>query len=234
MTIGSRIKELREAANLTQEQLAQKVGVTKSAIGNYEQNISSPKETILYKLIETLKCDANYIFQDGMIASENKFKTTPLEKDIIKKYRVLDQHGKDAIDYILNLEYDRCVKEPSVKYQTVLKPSYQCGLSAGTGLYVFDDVPSEQVAVPIEYEDIDFVIGVSGDSMDPTFNDGDKVMIKKEEVHTGEIGAFMVNGEAYIKELGEDRLISHNSSYEDIIFNDGMRIDCIGKVIGKL
>ena len=43
MTIGSRIKELREAANLTQDELAKKVGVTKSAIGNYEQNISSPK-----------------------------------------------------------------------------------------------------------------------------------------------------------------------------------------------
>ena len=28
MTIGSRIKELREAANLTQDELAKKVGVT--------------------------------------------------------------------------------------------------------------------------------------------------------------------------------------------------------------
>ena len=32
MTIGSRIKELREAANLTQDELAKKVGVTKSAL----------------------------------------------------------------------------------------------------------------------------------------------------------------------------------------------------------
>ena len=61
MTIGSRIKELREAANLTQDELAKKVGVTKSAIGNYEQNISSPKESVLYNLIDALDCDANYI-----------------------------------------------------------------------------------------------------------------------------------------------------------------------------
>ena len=36
--------------------------------------------------------------------------------------------------------------------------------------------------------------------MEPTYHDGDKVMIKKQrDIKIGEIGAFMVNGEAYIK-----------------------------------
>lgn len=105
MTIGSRIKELREAANLTQEQLAKKVGVTKSAIGNYEQNISSPKGSVLYKLIETLNCDANYIFQDGLDITSNQLNLTPNEQKHIKKYRALNNDGKEMVDMILNREY---------------------------------------------------------------------------------------------------------------------------------
>lgn len=106
MTIGSRIKELREAANFTQEELAKRVGVTKSAIGNYEQNISSPKESVLYNLIEALNCDANYIFQDGMNISSSKLDLTVNEQDHIRKYRTLNTDGKEVVDIILDREYE--------------------------------------------------------------------------------------------------------------------------------
>lgn len=105
MTIGSRIRQLREDSNLTQEQLAKKVGVTKSAIGNYEQNISSPKESVLYKLIEVLNCDANYIFQDGFEFKSDQINLTIKEQDHVKKYRSLNVDGKEMVDMILNREY---------------------------------------------------------------------------------------------------------------------------------
>ena len=50
MGIGKRIKELRERAGLTQEELAQRLGVTPSAVGNYEREVSHPKENVLYRL----------------------------------------------------------------------------------------------------------------------------------------------------------------------------------------
>lgn len=64
MSIGSRLKDARLQANLTREELADLVGVTKSAIGNYETDVSSPKETVFIKLLEVLHIDANYVFQD--------------------------------------------------------------------------------------------------------------------------------------------------------------------------
>lgn len=64
MSIGSRLKEARIRANLTREELAELVGVTKSAIGNYETEVSSPKEPVLIKLLDVLHIDANYVFQD--------------------------------------------------------------------------------------------------------------------------------------------------------------------------
>lgn len=234
MSIGFRIKEARINKKLTQQELANKIGVTKGAIANYENEVSIPKPELLYKLFDILECDANYLFQDDMKTLDTKFKTTLPEQKIIEKYRSLDDHGSNIVRLVLNAEYDRCINESIKTFNTVLKPSYQCGLSAGTGMYVFDDVPTDQIEVPIEYKDIDFVINVSGDSMNPTYNDGDKVMIKKQSVNVGEIGAFMVNGEAFIKELGKNSLISHNKKYPLIEFEENMRIDCIGKVVGKL
>lgn len=64
MSIGSRIKEARLALGINQEELAKMIGVTKGAIGNYEADISRPKEAILIALMKALNIDANYIYQD--------------------------------------------------------------------------------------------------------------------------------------------------------------------------
>lgn len=234
MAFKEQLKAARLAKGYTQEQLATAIGVAKSTFTGYEKGNSEPNMLTIKKLMEILEVDANYLWYDENDNS-NSFVTSFIEQQIIKKYRLIDETGKNTVEFVLNDIYDRCVKEPAPLYETVLKPAYQCGLSAGTGLYAFDDVPTEQIEVPIDFKDIDFVISVSGDSMEPTYHDGDKVMIKKQrDIKIGEIGAFMVNGEAYIKELGNECLISHNKKYAPIHFNESMRIDCIGKVIGKL
>ena len=234
MAFKEQLKAARLAKGYTQEQLATAIGVAKSTFTGYEKGNSEPNMLTIKKLMEILEVDANYLWYDENDNS-NSFVTSFIEQQIIKKYRLIDETGKNTVEFVLNDIYDRCVKEPAPLYETVLKPAYQCGLSAGTGLYAFDDVPTEQIEVPIDFKDIDFVISVSGDSMEPTYRDGDKVMIKKQrDIKIGEIGAFMVNGEAYIKELGNECLISHNKKYAPIHFNESMRIDCIGKVIGKL
>lgn len=66
MSFASRLKEQRLRMNFTQAELANILGVTKSAIGNYETGLNSPKAEILFKVFEVLKCDANYLFQDEM------------------------------------------------------------------------------------------------------------------------------------------------------------------------
>ncbi|MEQ3070435.1 XRE family transcriptional regulator [Thomasclavelia ramosa] len=234
MAFKEQLKSARLAKGYTQEQLATAIGVAKSTFTGYEKGNSEPNMLTIKKLMEILEVDANYLWYDENDNS-NSFVTSFIEQQIIKKYRLIDETGKNTVEFVLNDIYDRCVKEPAPLYETVLKPAYQCGLSAGTGLYAFDDVPTEQIEVPIDFKDIDFVISVSGDSMEPTYRGGDKVMIKKQrDIKIGEIGAFMVNGEAYIKELGNKCLISHNKKYAPIHFNESMRIDCIGKVIGKL
>ena len=104
--------------------------------------------------------------------------------------------------------------------------------SAGTGQYLFDDIPVLKKEVDDDCE-ADFIVGVNGDSMEPTFLDEDDLLIKKQEtVLPGEIGLFIMDGECVVKEYQKDRLVSHNKKYEDITFNAYMNIVCVGKVIG--
>ena len=72
--IGKRIKEARENLGLTQSELACLVGVTGSAITNYEKETSHPKETVMYRLFEALEVDANYLFQDVANIPDNTAK----------------------------------------------------------------------------------------------------------------------------------------------------------------
>ena len=51
MSIGSRIKELRELNGISRNEFASMLGVTVGAISNYENDVSSPKEPILFKIL---------------------------------------------------------------------------------------------------------------------------------------------------------------------------------------
>ena len=62
MKIGEKIFELRRKAGLTQRDLALKIGVTPSAVGNYEQGVSFPREEVLYRLFDALDCTPNELF----------------------------------------------------------------------------------------------------------------------------------------------------------------------------
>lgn len=108
MSFGSRLKEKRESLNITQPQLAEMLGVSKGAIGNWETDVNSPRATLLYDLFDILHCDANYLFQDEMRDLKYKDKSTPEEfENIIKKYRLLDNHGREMVDFTLEKEYER-------------------------------------------------------------------------------------------------------------------------------
>ena len=176
---------------------------------------------------------------DGYIKEKvvNSNSITVNELNYIKKYRALDEHGKDMVDTVLQKEYERRTehaKEFIMLQPPILVPYYGHVASAGTGQYVFDDIPPEMIEIENEMDNmhVDFAIGVNGDSMEPTYHDGDTLLIKKQsEIHIGEIGIFMINGEAFVKELGDSVLISHNKEYSDIKIKKD--IICMGKVIGK-
>lgn len=53
--IGKNIKQLRKARGLTQKELADKLGVTQSAVGNWEAGIRNPRAADLLNIAEALE-----------------------------------------------------------------------------------------------------------------------------------------------------------------------------------
>lgn len=104
MGIGAKIKLARELNNLTQKQLAEMVGVTSSAITNYENNTSHPKEPILYKLMSALNVDANFLFSDYFEANKKPADEidgladlTPKQKELFFLLKKLSPEQLEAV-----------------------------------------------------------------------------------------------------------------------------------------
>lgn len=61
MTIGQKIKDLREKRGLTLEEVGNKVGVGKSTVRKWENDIIDMKRDKIAKLAETLGCSPLYL-----------------------------------------------------------------------------------------------------------------------------------------------------------------------------
>lgn len=234
--IGDMIKEKRLEMGFTQAQLSKLTGIKSTTISNYENNISSPSEENIYKLMEVLKCDANYLFEWEEVKD---VKLTVIERNHIKKYRALDEHGKKMVDFTLNEEYDRCTYiEEQEEEPTIMINHSTYKVSAGIGFDLGED-DWETISVPDtpEARKADFALTIKGNSMEPIYFNGDIVLVKSQAaIDIGQIGIYIIEGKGYIKKYGGDRLISLNDEYEDIIFSDydDDSIRCIGKVIGRV
>ncbi len=231
MSLANNLKNARIKKGLKQDDLAKMIGKSKNVISNWERGDNKPDADTLFRLCDILDVDANYLI--GWESNQN-LSLSIREQELIKKYRFLSDYDKEAIDSLINHLSGRQTEFIQIESPTLL-PYYGHIASAGTGQFVFDDIPPEMIEVESNHINMqaDFAVGVNGDSMEPTYKDGDVLLIKKQpSVNVGEIGIFMINGEAFVKELGHNVLVSHNPKYAPIPFSES--ISCIGKVLGKV
>ena len=233
-TIGSRIKEYRLLRGMTQQDIADALGESSGrVIYNWEKGIGRPDCDKLAKLCDLLGVSADELIGCKSMAQ----RPTATEWTTLQKYRALDEHGKEVVDYLIDSEYKRMAalaKKPKPRMYKI--DWFTLPASAGTGNILDSDL-AEDLLVPesAEAEQADFVISVGGDSMEPTYHDGDKVFVEKcDAVDVGEVGIFVVNGDVYIKELGNNCLISHNEEYKPIRIGENDSVYCCGRVIGSI
>ena len=158
----------------------------------------------------------------------------------IKKYRVLDTHGKKVVDTALDLEYDRLthIESREEKGWITYINLYDLAVSAGTGEPLGDTDYKTSIEIPTEQvpENAHCCLRVNGDSMEPAYKDGDIVFVQRQDepVREGEIGVFSLNGEGYMKRLGDKELESLNPKYPAIPIRQYDDLRCFGRVLGKL
>ena len=92
--VGKRIKQCREEKGLTQEQLAERLGVAANYISTIERGASFPRYEKLIMLMNTLETSADSIFCD-VVEHTTEYKTSQLSQKLEKlplqdRKRILD------------------------------------------------------------------------------------------------------------------------------------------------
>lgn len=157
------------------------------------------------------------------------------QSEAVKRIRELSKiegYRKDDPEY--DPEYQKASAPES---KIIVLPYFRAGVSAGSGIFILGNEAEDEIELPDlpEYEAADFAIDINGDSMEPDFSHDDIALVQQDaELSPGDIGVFVINGDAFIKELGENELISRNKDYKNIPIHEGDNVVCMGKVIGKV
>lgn len=243
-----RIKEARERVGLTQKELANILGVKSTTFNGYETGSHDPKSDLLKQIATQCNTTVDYLLSltDDPLP-KHKIDVTFEEYAHIEKYRELDTHGKNIVDFVIAEELKRNVsathkeplqfpKETAEPEQEEVKASviyYDIPVSAGTGQFLDNSGYIMLDVMETPPTGSEFVVRVCGDSMEPTYKDGDKLYISPTEtVEEGEIGIFSINGDVYVKECGAGQLVSHNTKYKPIQISECDNVQCFGKVVG--
>lgn len=76
MTLGNKIKQLRNDHNMTQPELATKLGVTVRTVAYYENDERQPKKDTILKLCELFNISTDYLLSESeafLFEAESKY-----------------------------------------------------------------------------------------------------------------------------------------------------------------
>ncbi|MBM7643806.1 helix-turn-helix domain-containing protein [Streptococcus loxodontisalivarius] len=225
MFSGERLAKRRQELGMSQSQLAEKLGISRPSYHNWESGKTKPNQKNLQRLSEILKVESNYFLsQYDIVGIFSKLTKPSQDKVISYSQSLLEKESK-----LINLSD----KKPRKLYSYKVYEK----LSAGTGFTYFNDGNYDEVFYD-EKLDHDFASWVFGNSMEPTYLNGEVVLIKQTGFdYDGAVYAVDWNGETYIKRVYREedglRLVSINDAYEDMHapYEENPRI--IGKIVGN-
>lgn len=244
MNLGEIIKKFRDDNELSMDKFAKMSNLSKAYISVLEKNKRpqtgkpvTPSIPVIKNVAEAMNMSFDELFnmlEDNQIISIGT-------DDILKKINdVSIQLNADRQTKVYNyaeqqLDEQNKVVNFSDYIQEEVK--FYGSVSAGTGLYL-DDEQVETISFEVNTipNGTDFCLKVNGDSMEPTFNNGDYVFIKREtDFRNGSIGVVIVNGEAYLKKIyitdNSIKLVSLNKKYKDITVTQDDNLKYVGTVV---
>ena len=234
MNFSERLKKARKNKNYTQEELAQKLGITKQGYRRYEQNIGFPRENILRQICEILEVDSHYLLNTEILPYYQKLsEARQIEAVEFTKSKLQEQKQDNKIIHL---------KNSLVPYEQVTEHA----LSAGFGEGYTDNIETTTVYWDKQVN-YDIGIPIKGDSMEPEYQNGETALIKYQSCpdYDGQVCAVdhVSIGNAYIKcvTVQEDGLLLESLNVEEnqygerkfpdkkILWEENPRI--IGKVV---
>lgn len=239
MSFGEQVRRRREELGLSRAALAERLGVSVSAVGNYETGVSTPKETVLLKLFNALEVDPNYLYRDSYLHRSEVF--TEDERHLLQKYRRLPLSGRQTVHTLLdgmNTLIQEAERPAPVEQRQI--PLYLSPAAAGFAAPVFgEDYELLPVTgnVPAGAE---LAVRIQGESMLPVIEDGAVVYVNHDPLQNGDIGIFCVDGDMLCKQYYRDSFgmvylfsLNRRCAHMDVVFHagSGRSLTCFGRVM---
>ena len=229
--ICSQIHLYREKIGMEQKALAKALGITSNSVSNWETGRARPDVNLLPAICKTLGITLYDLFDIPAPKTGNP------ERD----QRLLDGFHRLSPGHQLALEKmqesllaaQKMERRREVRQLRLMDRP----LAAGIG----DPTEFEEESEPIfvyaskDADRADYVFKVNGDSMTPVYHHGDMVFVQSLPIGShlgyGQIGAFIVGNEMYIKAYEKDGLHSLNPSYPVMRFDGEESVYLIGRVL---
>ncbi|MBC8579961.1 helix-turn-helix domain-containing protein [Zhenhengia yiwuensis] len=115
-SVNKLIKKRRLELGLTLKDVANALNVAESTVSRYEskdiQNMGIDK---IKELANVLQCSPGFLmgWEDSVTikATNNSLSLSQNEKELVKKYRVLDEKGQHTVNTVLDMEHNRCTND---------------------------------------------------------------------------------------------------------------------------
>lgn len=217
-----KLKTRRKDLKLTQKDIADQLEISYQAYSAWERGIKKPSREKVQQLEQILNVPEGYF----------------TELDIVRLYNSLSDDGKAQV-----LSYTRSLvqKEQYKNIDSISEKLYEYHvyekMSAGIGSSFYNDQNYDTVYFDEELAH-DFASWVSGDSMEPKYQNGTVALIRETGFdYDGAVYAIVCNSQTYIKRVYRVehglKLVSINPKYRDIFLSYDEDPRIVGIIVGN-
>lgn len=250
-----KLAEIRKKNKISQEQAANALNITLRTYQNYEYGTREPNIDMLLKIADYFNVTTDYLLGRDVPPPPDleeilkKYDLSALEKKFMIIYCHLDKKHRqalvDALEEAAGADKDDAERKDHSEYIPITRsfPLLNNRASAGEG-YELDEANAtdRKFVLPDEDTDGDFVIQVTGVSMEPDYPDGCYVLIEKYDDDEDSYPCYndivlavcTIHDEdfGYLKQWKEDRLHSLNPDCDDVEYWDSIRF--VGKAVAVI
>ena len=217
-----KLKARRKELKLTQREIAEQLGISFQAYSAWERGVKEPSKEKVAQLENILKVAKGYFTQI----------------EIVRLYSSLSNKGKEKVVlYARNLAQEEQAQKVATMPARLYEYRVYERMSAGIGVSVYDDQNFDTVYFNEELAH-DFASWVSGDSMEPKYQNGSVALIRETGFdYDGAVYAVVCNNQTYIKRVYREedglRLVSINPKYKDIFISYEEDPRIVGIIVGN-
>lgn len=106
-TIAFRLRELRKISGMSQQKVADALGITRTAYNKYESGVINPVRK-LNELAALFGVNVDYILgREGITFGKSEEDITPQVHNEVKKYLNLSNEGQEIVNIMIDALYER-------------------------------------------------------------------------------------------------------------------------------